>query len=46
MTRGIPRKIAISLLSKAFLFEISDSIKNVEIKKFIEKNLNKQIYGY
>ncbi len=46
MTRGIPRKNAISLLSKAFLFEISDTVKNTEIKKFIEKNLSRQIYGY
>ncbi len=46
MTRGIPRRDAISLLSKAFLFEITESIKNIEIKKFLEKNLNRQIYGY
>ena len=46
MTRGISRKNAIDLLIKAFLFEIANSIQNSEIKKFIEKNLDRQIYGY
>ena len=46
MTRGIPRKNAIELLTKAFLFEIANSISNKEIKIFVEKNLDKQIYGY
>ena len=46
MTRGISRKDAKSLLTKAFLFEIVDSIQNKIIKKFIEKNLDRQIYGY
>ncbi|MBA1340251.1 MAG: Fe-S cluster assembly protein SufD [Pelagibacterales bacterium] len=46
MTRGINRKKAIELLTKAFLLEVLDSIKNIEIKKFIEKNLDRQIYGY
>ena len=34
------------LLTKAFLFEIADSISNSGIKKFIEKNLDRQIYGH
>lgn len=46
MTRGISRKKAIGLLTKAFLFEIADSIQNEEIKVFVEKNLDRQIYGY
>ena len=46
MTRGITRKNAMELLTKAFLFEVADSIKDLEIKKFIEKNLDRQIYGY
>ena len=46
MTRGISRKNAVELLTKAFLFEIANSIKNKEIKEFIEKNLDKQIYGH
>ena len=44
MTRGISRKQAIDLLTKAFLLETVNSIKNIEIKKFIEKNLDRQIY--
>ncbi len=46
MTRGISRKKAIELLTKAFLFEVTDSITNINIKNFLEKNLDKQIYGY
>ena len=46
MTRGISRKKAIELLTKAFLFEVTDSITNTNIKNFLEKNLDKQIYGY
>ena len=46
MTRGISRKKAIELLTKAFLFEVTDSITNIDIKNFLEKNLDKQIYGY
>ena len=46
MSRGITRKNAMELLIKAFLFEVADSIKDDEIKKFIEKNLDRQIYGY
>ncbi|MDC1096754.1 Fe-S cluster assembly protein SufD, partial [Pelagibacteraceae bacterium] len=46
MTRGITRKDAKDLLTKAFLFEIADSISNSVIKKFIEKNLDRQIYGH
>ena len=46
MTRGISRKNAIELLTKAFLFEIADKITDIKIKKFIEKNLDRQIYGY
>ena len=46
MTRGITRKDAKDLLTKAFLFEIADSISNSGIKKFIEKNLDRQIYGH
>jgi len=46
MTRGIPRKEAISLLTKAFLFENTNEIKNIEIKLFLEKNLERQINGY
>ena len=45
MTRGISRKNAIELLTKAFLFEIADKITDIKIKKFIEKNLDRQIYG-
>ena len=46
MTRGISKKNAIELLIKAFLFEVADSIKDEKIKKLVEKNLDKQIYGY
>ena len=46
MTRGISRKNAIELLTKAFLFETASTISNPTIKKFIEKKLDKQIYGY
>ena len=46
MTRGITRKEAVELLTKAFLFEIVDSIADPQIKKFIEKNLDRQIYGH
>ena len=46
MTRGISRKNAIELLTKAFLFEVTNSIVNKEIKNFIEKNVDRQIYGY
>ena len=46
MTRGISRKIAIELLTKAFLLEILDSIKNNEIKNFVKKKLEMQIHGY
>jgi Fe-S cluster assembly protein SufD len=46
MSRGIPRQNAIKLLNKAFLFEIVNSIKNKEIKKFIEKHVDRQIHGY
>ena len=46
MTRGISRKSAIELLTKAFLLEIPDSIKNNEIKNFIKKKLEMQIHGY
>ncbi|RPG97152.1 MAG: SufD family Fe-S cluster assembly protein, partial [Candidatus Pelagibacter sp. TMED165] len=46
MTRGISRKNAVDLLTKAFLFEVVESISNTEIKKIIEKNLDRQIYGY
>ena len=45
MTRGISRKNAIEILTKAFLFEIADKITDIKIKKFIEKNLDRQIYG-
>ncbi len=46
MTRGLSRKSAIELLTKAFLLEIVNSISNIDIKKFIEENLDRQIYGY
>lgn len=46
MTRGISRKNAIELLTKAFLDEVADSISNDEIKGFVEKKLDQQIYGY
>ena len=46
MTRGINRKNAIELLTKAFLFEVADKITDIKIKKFIEKNLDRQIYGH
>ena len=46
MTRGIRRKNAIELLTKAFLSEIISSISNSEIKIFLEKYLDKQIYEY
>ena len=41
MTRGISRKKAIELLTKAFLFEVTDSITNINIKNFLEKNLDR-----
>ena len=46
MTRGINRKNAIELLTKAFLFEVLSSIPESNIKNFIEKNLDRQIYGH
>ena len=46
MTRGLAKKEAIELLTKAFLFEVAESISNPNIKNFVEKNLNEQIYGY
>ncbi len=46
MTRGLPKVDAVNLLTKAFLYEISNSIKNKEIKKFVEKNLDRQIYEH
>ena len=46
MSRGISRKDAIKLLNKAFLFEIVDSIKNNEIKQFVENHVDRQIHGY
>ena len=45
MTRGIPRKNALELLTKAFLNETTNSISNLDIKKFIENKLEGQIYG-
>ncbi len=46
MTRGISRADAVKLLTKAFLFEITNSVLNKDIKKFIEKNIERQIHGY
>ena len=46
MTRGITRKDAIDLLTKAFFSVVADSISNQEIKKFMENKLDRQIYGY
>ena len=46
MTRGISRKNAIQMLTKAFMLEITESILNTDIRKFVEKNLDRQIYGY
>lgn len=46
MTRGISRKNAVELLTKAFLFEVAKDISNLSIQKFIEKNLDRQIYGH
>ncbi len=46
MTRGIRRKNAIELLTKAFLSEVISSISNSEIEIFLEKYLDKQIYEY
>ena len=46
MTRGIDKKSAVKLLTKAFLFEVVSSISHVDIKKFVEKNLDRQIYGH
>ena len=46
MTRGITRKEAVKLLTKAFLYEILDFIADPKIKKLIEKNLDRQIYGH
>ena len=46
MTRGVSRKQAIEILTEAFLFEITDSIKSTFIKNFIESKLTKQIYGH
>ena len=46
MTRGISRKKAVELLTKAFLFEITSSITNINIKNLIEKNLDRQIYEH
>ena len=46
MTRGIDKKSAVKLLTKAFLFEVVSSISHVDIKKFVEKNHDRQIYGH
>ena len=46
MTRGIDKKSAVKLLTKAFLFEVVSSISHADIKKFVEKNLDRQIYGH
>ena len=37
MTRGISRKNAIQMLTKAFMLEITESILNIDIRKFVEK---------
>ena len=46
MTRGISRKNAIQMLTKAFMLEITESILNIDIRKFVEKNLDRQIHEY
>ena len=46
MTRGITRVNAVKLLTRAFLFEITNSVLNQDIKNFIEKNIERQIHGY
>ncbi|MFL2889427.1 MAG: Fe-S cluster assembly protein SufD [Pelagibacteraceae bacterium] len=46
MTRGLSRKKAKELLTKAFLNEVIDNLENFEIKKLIEKNMDRQINGH
>ena len=46
MTRGISRKNAIQMLTKAFMLEITESILNIDIRKLVEKNLDRQIHEY
>jgi Fe-S cluster assembly protein SufD len=46
MTRGIPEKDAVKLLIKGFLSEVLDSIINIELKAFLENNLEKKINGH
>ena len=46
MTRGLSRKSAVELLTKAFLLEVINPISNFEIKQLVEKNLDRQIYGH
>jgi Fe-S cluster assembly protein SufD len=46
MTRGISEKDAVKLLIKGFLSEVLDSITNIELKAFLENNLENQINGH
>tara|TARA_B110000971_G_scaffold216018_1_gene250401 strand:- start:163 stop:1407 length:1245 start_codon:yes stop_codon:yes gene_type:complete len=46
MTRGIPKKEAVKLLINGFLSEVLEKITNSELKKFLEKILEKQINGH
>tara|TARA_B100001769_G_scaffold12096_1_gene8352 strand:+ start:1153 stop:2403 length:1251 start_codon:yes stop_codon:yes gene_type:complete len=46
MTRGLSRKESIRLLVKGFLNEVSDEIKNISVKKFIQEKLDNQLYEY
>jgi len=46
MTRGISEKDAVKLLIKGFLNDVLDSITNIELKAFLENNLEKQINGH
>ena len=46
MTRGIDAKTAKQLLINGFLNDILDSILDIDIKKFVENNLEGQINGH
>ena len=46
MTRGIPKKEAVKLLTNGFLNEILENITISEVKIFLEKILERQINGH
>ena len=46
MTRGLSRQESVKLLVNGFLNEVTDTIKNMSLKNFIQEKLKEQVYEH